>query len=180
MKLGVYIGSFNPPHKGHKYVIDYLLDKKIVDKVLIVPTKNYWDKQDLVDIKDRIRMLKFYENDCVKVDTSHNEYNYTYELMRELKKEYDDELYLIIGADNIVNFDKWKNYEELLKYHIIIMNRNGIDIEKYIEKYKGKFLIQKDFHEIDISSTKIRNKINDEYLDQEIKKYIINNNLYQG
>ena len=66
MKLGIYIGSFNPPHKGHIKVINYLLDNDYVDKILVVPTGNYWDKQDLVDIRDRIKMLQFYENDFPK------------------------------------------------------------------------------------------------------------------
>ena len=86
MKLGVYIGSFNPPHKGHIYVVNYLLDNLIVDKVLLVPTGNYWDKQSLVDITDRINMLKFYENDNIIIDTVNNNYPYTYQLMRKPTK----------------------------------------------------------------------------------------------
>ena len=77
MRLGIYIGSFNPPHIGHKKVIEYLLNNNYVDKILIVPTLNYWDKTDLVDIKDRIKMLKYWENDKVSVDTKHNKYIYT-------------------------------------------------------------------------------------------------------
>ena len=45
MKLGVYVGSFNPVHIGHKYIIDYLLNNKYVDKIIVIPTGNYWDKQ---------------------------------------------------------------------------------------------------------------------------------------
>ena len=180
MKLGVFIGSFNPPHKGHIHVVNYLLDEKIVDKVLIIPTMNYWDKQDLVDIRDRINMLKIYENKNIIIDTVNNNYPYTFELMRKLKNDYPyEELYLIIGADNIINFDKWKNYEELLKYNIIIMNRNDIDINKYIKKYqKAHFIVLKNFHEINISSTEIRNKINKELLDVEVLNYINKHHLY--
>ena len=182
MKLGVYIGSFNPPHKGHIYVTNYLLDNKVVDKVLIIPTGSYWDKQNLAPLKDRINMLKLYETKNIIIDTENNKYNYTYELMRNLNNKYpNDELYLIIGADNIINFDKWKNYEELLQYKIIIMNRNNIDIKRYTNAYpKGKFIILKDFKNIDISSTKIRNNISNKYLDKEILKYIKENNLYKN
>lgn len=181
MKLGIYIGSFNPPHKGHIYVVNYLLDNEVVDKVLIVPTENYWDKQSLVDIKHRINMLKFYENDNIKVDTENNGYAYTYELMRKLKEDYPQEkLYLVIGADNIVSFDKWKEYEELLGYNIIIMNREGIDIEKYIKNYpQGHFTILKDFKPIDISSTELRENVDSEYLDEPVRQYIKKNNLYK-
>ena len=136
MKLGIYIGSFNPPHIGHIDIVNYLLINKYVDRVLIVPTLGYWNKDNLIDIKHRINMLKFFENEKVAVDTKHNQYEYTYQLMRALSKDYQDELYLIIGADNIIEFDKWKNYQELLKYKIIVMNRDDIDINKYIKNIK--------------------------------------------
>ena len=180
MKIGIFIGSFNPPHLGHLDIIKHLLNKKYVDKILIVPTKNYWNKTNLIDINKRIAMLKFYENDNIKVDTSNNNYQYTYQLMRKLKKEYShDELYLIIGADNIINFKKWKNYEELLTYNIIIMTRNNIDILKYTSHLTGKFTVVNDYNFTDISSTKIRNNLflNKKYLQEEIYHYIIENKL---
>ena len=180
MKLGIYIGSFNPPHKGHIYVVNYLLDNNVVDKVLIVPTANYWDKQNLPDIKHRINMLKFYEKDNIKIDDVNNGYAYTYELMRKLSEEYpSDNLYLIIGADNIINFDKWKNYQELLKYNIIVMKRDNVDINKYINKYHGNFTIIDDYEPFNISSTQIRNNVSDKYLDKEVINYIKEHNLYQ-
>ncbi len=181
MKTGIYIGSFNPPHKGHIYVVNYLLDNKFVDKVIIVPTESYWDKQNLIDLKDRINMLKFYENELIKIDTHNNAYPYTYLLMRQLSQEYpDDTLYLVIGADNIINFDKWKNYEELLNYKIIVMNRNNIDIDSYIKKYNTpNFIVINDFPFLDISSTEIRNNLDNEYLDKRVLEYIRKNNLYE-
>ena len=180
MKIGIYIGSFNPPHKGHIYVVNYLLDNKVVDKILIIPTETYWDKQNLAPLKDRINMLKLYETENINIDTENNGLEYTYQLMRILKQKYPGkELFLIIGADNIINFDKWKNYEELLQYNIIIMNRNNIDIEKYTKKYpQGKFTIVKDFNQ-STSSTEIRNNLNSKYLDKKVLKYIKKHNLYK-
>lgn len=178
-RLGIYMGSFNPPHLGHIDVVNYLLNSNYVDKVLIVPTLAYWDKTNLLDIEDRINMLKYFENDKVKVDTSHNKYIYTCELMKELSKKYDEELYIIIGADNIMEFDKWKNYQELLKYKIIIMNRDNIDIDKYIRKYgEHNFIVVKDYSFIPISSSEIRNKLDKKYLDKRVLDYIKKNKLF--
>ncbi len=178
--IGIFIGSFNPPHKAHIKIVNYLLNNKVVDKVLIVPTENYWDKQDLIDIKHRINMLKYYENRNIIIDTENNEYPYTYLLMRKLKNTYkEDTLYLIIGADNIINFDKWKEYQELLKYNIIIMGRDNIDINKYIKKYpNGHFTIIEDFN-YNVSSTKLRDNINSRNIDEKIIDYIRKNNLYK-
>jgi len=176
MRLGIYIGSFNPPHLGHKKVIDYLLENKYVDKVLIVPTPNYWTKNNLVDIKDRINMLKFYENDIVKVDTIHNNYEYTYQVLESINQDYDkDELYLIIGSDNLESLHKWKNIQEVLKYKIIVLKRKNIIKNKELDD--KNFIYINNYPFLDVSSTEVR-KGNYNYLDKNIKKYIIDNNLY--
>ena len=61
MKIGVYVGSFNPVHKGHMKIVKHLIKNNYLDKVIVIPTGAYWDKQNLIDINDRISMLKFYE-----------------------------------------------------------------------------------------------------------------------
>ena len=188
MKIGIYVGSFNPPHKGHIKIVNHLINNYL-DKVIIIPTGNYWDKKDLVSINDRIKMLKYYENENIIIETKNNNIEYTYQILEKLSKEYSiDELYLIIGADNIISFDKWKNYQDILKYNLIILNRSNIDIIKYLYKLnkKDKYIIVNDLPNIDISSTMIRNKIKDsniknilELIDKDIYEYIENNKLYR-
>lgn len=183
MKIGVYVGSFNPVHIGHINNIKYLLDNYL-NKVYVVPTMNYWNKNDLIDIKYRIEMLKYYENDNIIIDSSNNNLEYTYQVLDYYSKIYNiEDIYLIIGADNIIDFNKWKNIEELLKYNVIVLGRNNIDIKYYINKYRfneNKFKIVK-FNNIDISSTTIRNDVdnNKEYLGSKVYNYIKDNNLYR-
>lgn len=183
MKIGVYVGSFNPVHIGHINNIKYLLDNYL-NKVYVVPTMNYWNKNDLIDIKYRIEMLKYYESDNIIIDSSNNNLEYTYQVLDYYSKIYNiEDIYLIIGADNIIDFNKWKNIEELLKYNVIVLGRNNIDIKYYINKYRlneNKFKIVI-FNNIDISSTTIRNDIdnNKEYLGSKVYKYIKDNNLYR-
>ena len=177
MRIGIYIGSFNPPHLGHKKVIDFLLEKDYVDKVVIVPTKNYWNKTNLIDIEDRINMLKYYENTNIEIDTIHNNYPYTYELLNKLKEVYPtDELYLIIGSDNLDELHEWKNIDDLLNNKIIVLKRGTIKKNPSIDD--KNIIYVEDFDNIDISSTEIRNG-KFEYLDDNIKDYILNNKLYQ-
>ena len=183
MKIGVYVGSFNPVHIGHIKIVNYLLDNYL-DKVIIIPTGNYWDKTNLIDIKHRIEMLKLFENDNIIIDTENNNIEYTYQVLANLKKKYKD-LYLIIGADNIINFNKWKNYKELLTYNLIIINRSDINIEHYLNILgkKSKYIVTENLPNIDISSTFIRENINNPSLlkdkvDDKVLKYIEKNNLY--
>ena len=186
MKIGVFVGSFNPVHKGHIKIAKYLVNNNYVDKLLIIPSPNYWDKNNLIDIKDRINMLKYYETDKIIINETLNDLPYTYEVINELKKEYKtDELYLIIGADNIILFDKWKHYKELLKLNIIIYTRNDIDIKSHLERLnkKDKYIIIDKVKNIDISSTQVREKIKNhenlnKYLDDFVINYINKNKLY--
>ena len=181
MRIGIFVGSFNPVHEGHIHVANYLLNNNYVDKMLIIPTMPYWDKKDFASLEDRINMLKYYENEDIIIDSTHNSYPYTYMLMEELLKEYpNDELYLIIGADNILEFKKWRNYQELLKNKIIVINRNNIDINHYINEYEEKdnFIVINDFDYIDVSSTRIKNDLDDEYLHPLVYQYIKEHNLY--
>ncbi len=138
MRIGVYCGSFNPVHKGHIKIVREALKKGLVDKVLIVPTGNYWDKQNLPPVALRIRMLRYFENDRIIIDDVHNDIQYTYQLFRVLQEENpDDQLVLIIGRDNIPTFNRWMEYKELLQYDFIVIPREDIDVEDLHELMKG-------------------------------------------
>ena len=181
MKLGIYPGSFNPPHDGHFKVIKFLLTHNYVDKILVLPTPNYSTKQNLINIKDRLNMLKFYKQKNVIVDDIHNNYPYTYQVLKSIENDYpNDTLYLIIGSDNLKDFDKWKNVDKILKHKVIVMNRNDNinNIYKYIEKLgKEHFIIVENFESINISSTEIRKGIRD-FVNKKILTYIKEHNLY--
>lgn len=180
MRIGVYVGSFNPPHEGHHKVIKYLIEKDLVDKVLLLPTPNYWDKTDLVDVKNRVEMLKFYEEEKVKVDDIHNEYPYTYQVLRSLKKDYPtDEFYLVIGSDNLEKFHEWKEIKEILQNKIIVLKRKSIIKNPYFKDYEENFLYQEDFEYLDVSSTDIRGG-NSKYLNEQVRDYIKEHHLYEN
>ena len=181
MRIGVFVGSFNPVHNGHIYVANYLLEHNYLDKVLIIPTMPYWDKDGLAPLSDRVNMLKFYETDKINIDTEHNYLPYTYMIVNALKRENPNfSFHLIMGADNIIEFHKWKNYQDLLDNGVIVLNRDGIDINQFVEKYpdKEKFIVVNDFPYIEVSSTEIREGTSDK-LNPYVAEYIREHNLYQ-
>ncbi len=182
MKLGIYVGSFNPVHNGHIKVANYLVNNNLVDKVLILPTPTYWDKQNFVDLKHRINMLKFFETDNIIVDDVHNNYPYTYQVMESVKNDYPTaDLYLVIGADNLEKLYLWKKIDEIIKNnYIIVLKRGNIDYNKYLINFDiNKFVIVDDFDFINISSTDIRNNLENDNLDGRVLKYIKENKLYR-
>lgn len=184
-RVGVFVGSFDPIHKGHTKIMNYLIQHDIVDRIILIPTGDYWDKKTVAPLGDRIEMCNLVKNSKIKVSTSLNSYQYTYQVLRELENDYTiDSLFLIIGADNIINFDKWKNIDDLLEYNIIVVNRDNIDISKYVDKFnkKDNFIVIDNFDYIPVSSTFIRNNINNvaakEYVDERVYKYIKEKRLY--
>ena len=178
MKLGIYVGSFNPVHEGHIKVANYLLDNNYVDKVLLLPTPNYWNKQDLIEMRHRLNMLRYYETNNIIVDDIHNNYPYTYQVLRALREDYQDELYLIIGSDNLPSLDKWMNIDEILQNKIIVVNRDMTDLEDYLVNFpREQFIVIPNFENLDVSSTAIRNG-STKHVSPKVLQYIKTNHLY--
>ena len=75
MKIGVYVGSFNPVHKGHIKIANYIVDNNLVDKLLIIPTQNYWGKTNIISLQDRVNMLKKYETSRIIIDSDFSDFD---------------------------------------------------------------------------------------------------------
>lgn len=179
MRIAVYIGSFNPPHKGHAEIGRSIVRYGLADRLLFVPTGNYWGKQSLLPMEHRIRMLQAACNrEDMTVETQCNEIPYTADLMRALGKEYPgDELMLVLGADSLVKFDEWFRFRELLEtYHFIVVNRDGYDTKKLLQRLgKRDAWIANGIPNLPYSSTAIRalqreDPILQKYMDPEVLK----------
>ena len=187
MRIGIYPGSFNPVHNGHIKIAITSVKQKLVDEVLIVPTGSYWNKNNLVDLNHRINMLKIFESDTLKIETEYNITKSTYELFELLKKRYvDDELYLILGGDNLLKFEDWIEYRKMLEYPFVVVKRDEYDdsfiIRRMEEFNKDNYSIL-DIDSLEDSSTEIRESIcencDSDFLDDRVYEYIRNNNLYK-
>ena len=108
-------------------------------------------------------MLEHYASSVILIDREHNEIPYTYQLFRALKDDYpDDTLCLLIGADNLASFEKWKNYEELLYYDWIVIPRKNMKtayIRRCMKQLNKENYTVIRMHTIDISSTYIRDHL---------------------
>ena len=193
MKIGVFGGSFNPPHKMHLNIGLELVNKQYVDKVIYVPTgSKYKYKNNLLPDKNRLEMLEIltnkYKNLSVDDYELKDEVVYTCETLAYFKELYpNDEIYFICGADNLSYIDKWKNGEDILNnYKIIAMKRKGEDIEELLKKFVAyqNNIIVADVEQQDISSTDIREKLKNnenvlDVLDKDVYEYIRKNKLYE-
>ena len=193
MKIGIFGGSFNPPHKMHLNIVEELLNEKVLDKVIIVPTGlHYSYKNNLVSNEHRYNMLKLMTKHNDKIEISDFEFKdeeiHSFDTLEYYKNIYkNDTIYFVCGLDNISYVDKWYKGEYLLnnyKFLVITRDTNNLDeiLLKY-EKYKDNIIIT-NIKSNTISSSYIRDELKEknydlnDYLDQKVIDYIKENNLY--
>lgn len=194
MKIGIFGGSFNPPHIMHKKIAEQLIKEKYLDKVIFVPTgMKYEYKNNLISNEDRYHMLELLIKDNPNLLVSDYEFTeevtYTYQTLDYFKEKYkEDSIYFICGTDNLSYLDKWKRGDYILaNYPLLIIKRNTDNLSFLLDKlkeYKNNIIVTS-IEPVDLSSTEIRNLIKEdnklikEYLSEEVLDYIKNNNLYK-
>lgn len=195
MKIGIFGGSFNPPHKMHKKIAKTLITKGYIDKIIFVPTgTKYKYKTNLLSNKTRTEMLSLMIDKEKNMTISKYELKpkpiYTYETLKHFKNKYQkDEIYFICGTDNLNYMDTWKNGTEILQnYKLLIIKRKTEPIKPLLEKYKhyySNITIVK-IKEKTVSSTKIRTYLKQGhslkarvYIDKKVYHYIKKNHLYE-
>ena len=189
MKIGLFFGSFNPMHIGHKIIASYMAEFSDLEKVLFMvsPENPFKQKEDLLDKNHRLQIIKTEVEGNAKLEVSDIEFSmpqpsYTIDTLVCLKEDYpENEYVLIMGADNLQNFHKWKNYKQILKdYAIYIYPRPGIAINRIHQNIH----IVDGIPQMEISASFIRNSIKQgkavSYLmPEKAWKYIDEMNLYK-
>ena len=192
MKIGIFGGSFNPPHQMHKKIAKELIKKGYVDKVIFVPTGiKYEYKNNLVSNDARYTMLALMcenENDMMVSCYEFQEKPvYTYETLDHFKRKYpEDDIYFICGTDNLSYMDQWKKGDYILaNYKLLIIKRKTDDIGPLLERYKKyrNNIVITNIREQKLSSTTIRENIKNQksikrYVDKKVYQYMMRNHLY--
>jgi len=165
-KIGILGGSFDPAHKGHLAISKEAAKKFKLKKVIwAITNKNPFKKKSSLNLSTRIKLcksiikktkmiqVKFYEN---KIKS-----NKTINLINLFAKNKRNEIYFIMGADNLINFHKWHKWKEISKKcNIIVFDRHGYKKKslnsktyKCLNKEKLKFI---NFNKVNISSSQLR------------------------
>ncbi len=203
MKIGIFGGTFNPPHRGHERILNDFTERLALDRVLIIPDKRPVHKawENLADDEKRYEMcaLAFcgpkYEVSRMEIDR--NTDSYTVFTLRELKEKYPDgDFYLIIGSDMFLCFDKWYRYEEIMQgCTLCVASRNdGEELDKLrsyafshlkigMATLEGDGIIISPCEPLEISSTQLRDILSaggdaSKYLNENVFKYIEDRGLY--
>lgn len=190
-KVCILGGSFNPIHLGHLILANTVLEEFQLDEIIFVPCyiQPLKSDKDFASPNHRLEMIRLAIKNNPRFTFSDIEINrkgksYTVDTLRYYKKKYDN-LYFVIGADNIKDFHRWKEPDEILKLaQLIVTNRGGYDL-KIPSRIRGRKILVCRIPQIEISSTMIRERIRKnqsiKYLvTEEVENYIIQNNLYKN
>lgn len=211
-KVGIFGGTFSPIHYGHINSITNVIKKLGLDSVRVIPAYQSPGK-DFIETPNPNERLKIVElgladyKEHVSIDAcelNRAGVSYSVDTLKELiEKEPNKEFYLIIGLDQFSNFDKWKDFYQILEMaNLVVTSRPGYSFphkpEDFPEGLKEKI---KDFdgylallengkninfvrlNDHDISSSDIRKKVRlqqsiNKYVPIEVENYILENSFY--
>ena len=119
MRIGLFGGSFNPIHEGHRLVVEETLRRLELDAlwVLVTPGNPLKNHGDLAPLSDRVLAARrLLDNPKVRVtgfEAAHG-FTYSWQTIRFLTKTMPDRRFVwIMGADNLVDFNRWERWQEI-------------------------------------------------------------------
>lgn len=199
-RLGIYGGTFSPPHLGHVRAARAFLEAAKLDELLIMPTflPPHKEIDGEADADERYRMCELAFSELPNTSVSDFEISkggksYTYLTLSDFKDE-DTELYFLVGTDMFLTLDRWRCPETVFRLATIALVRREDDgatatmieekAEEYIRLFGAKLLfINTDATEI--SSSELREAIKrgcgtEKYLSPAVASYIKSNLIYKS
>ncbi len=194
MHIGCLFGTFDPPHRAHVAIAEHMIKARSLDQVWFVVTPQNPFKQDVIISPDhhRLAMMRLavlgheglmasgFELDLPKP-------NYTADTLRFMRQRWPDNHFeLIIGSDNLASFHRWKDPEDILEHHrLLVYPREGLKDHLASTVFHGHpgVHIVADAPLMPISATGIRDDIRawrpvDDRLSPSVISYIRQHRLY--
>lgn len=188
----LYFGSFNPVHRGHIALAEYVIERDIADQVILIVSPQNPHKQsvELAAEFSRYEMCtaacqasKYPEKILVSaVEFTLPRPSYTIDTLRFLSENFGNTMSfsILMGADNVARFDQWKEYEQILSaYPIFVYPRTGYVVDKFADK----LTYLSDAPLFDFSATDVRAAVAagqpiSDMVCPEVERYIKSNKLW--
>lgn len=184
--IALFFGSFNPIHIGHLVIADAIALEQEIEKVwfVISPQNPFKVKESLLTESARYYLTQLATEDNPKFFVSNIEFNlprpnYTIDTLIYLKEKYPDKKFcLVMGGDNLIHLEKWKNYQMILEnYRIYIYKRPKSDTSQIPSHKNIHFL---DVPLMEVSSTLIRNRLKQKQSIRYLVPEIIRSEIEKG
>jgi nicotinate-nucleotide adenylyltransferase len=191
MKVGLFFGTYNPVHVGHMVIANYMVEFTDLDQVwmVVTPQNPFKQKESMLKDYDRLHLVKLAIGDDLNIKASDIEFglpqpNYTSDTLAYLEeKSPEHQFVLIMGADNLQHFKKWKNSDHLLSnYMLYVYPRVDSEEGGALSKHPNVKMV--DAPIMKISSSFIRAAIKDgkkviHYMPSAVANYVDEMNLYR-
>ena len=191
MKIGIFGGTFNPPHNTHLSIAVAAREQLALDKLIVMPCGDPPHKKVDVDKNTRMKLAQLAFDGIAEVsdyELNKKGKSYTVETLRYLKEQYpDSELYLVIGGDSLVNFGKWYCPKEIAGLATIVVADRGRKTSsatvRRVERVYGAKVLRLSLKANSVNSTEIRLRYdfglsNAESVPQSVDGYVLDNGLY--
>lgn len=200
MRIGIFGGTFNPPHNGHIYLAKESLRKAALDKLVFIPCAIPPHKPNLEipSGEHRLNMVKLAIGADERFSVSDIEIeaggkSYTAKTLETLEKFYpDDRLCFIVGADSLCEMESWFCPGEIFKRaEIVVAMRGGMNerfLDAAIDLLRQKYnadITKVSMDAVKLSSSEIRDRIRNgesvtDMLCKEVIEYIEKTQIYEG
>ena len=166
IKIGILGGTFDPAHKGHLEISKQAKKRFGLKNIVWAITKqNPFKDESKSNLRSRMQYakkiigksnyikVKFYEK---KINS-----NKTIDLIKHLTKKKQNEVYFIMGADNLINFHKWYKWKSIIKKcNILVFDRQGYKAKSLksvtFNSTSNKNLTFINYNKVNISSSQLR------------------------
>ncbi|MBV9950687.1 MAG: nicotinate (nicotinamide) nucleotide adenylyltransferase [Acidimicrobiia bacterium] len=167
-RIGVFGGTFDPPHIGHLSVAVEVRHALSLDRMLLVVANDPWQKRGsraLTPAADRLEMVRLAVGDLDGVEVDDREIrrggaSYTVDTVRELLEEASGaEVFVVVGGDAAAGITTWERADELARLATFVtVHRPGFDGPAPAE---GFGWAEVEVPALDVSSSDLRARIAD-------------------
>ncbi len=194
MKLCIFSGTFNPIHRAHLKMAEYVLENFGFDKIIFIPAykpphKDY-DTNMCTHRFNMVRLAIEYNPhfEISDIEYQHEGKSYSYLTALQLKKQYctEDKINFIIGTDAFEKIESWyeaEKFKDLVDFIVFVRENKTVNFDDLKEKGYSFEIARMPF--IDISSTELRERIKEgksisNLVTEEVEEYIYKNGLYRN
>lgn len=200
LRIGIFGGTFSPPHNGHMYIAREAMKSARLDKMIFVPCGNPYHKTSRVTVEayHRFEMVRLAIEDepgfeICDIEMRSNEPSYTAETLERLKRLFpNDRLCLLVGGDSLIDMEGWYAPKKIFEMaEVIAAKRGGIDsaevdaaADRYRKKYKAVVTVI-DIKPFEMSASDIRKRLaagaeTEASVSKKVLDYIKKTKIYEG
>ncbi|MBQ4578330.1 MAG: nicotinate (nicotinamide) nucleotide adenylyltransferase [Clostridia bacterium] len=194
MKIAMYGGTFNPIHLGHMHAATAVAESLRLDKLLLMPAGIPPHKvlpEGSATPAQRLEMCRIAAGYIPRAEACPLELervgaSYTVDTLEELKRRHPEaDLWLVVGTDMVLTFDKWREPEKMAKLcRLAVVARDESDRQRITQKAEalrqnlGLGIDLVDCPALPMSSTQVRETMDESLLHPAVLEYIRQNRLY--